>query len=91
MRVHDERPDEEPDSGRDSGRDIDLLGADEVFGEMSLLDPGPRSASVTAVDDATLLRLGQEPFFELLAEYPEIGRHVMQLLTRRLRHLLSLA
>jgi ATP/ADP translocase/HEAT repeat protein len=67
----------------------DSLAANDVFGEMALLDPAPRSATVTAEETTHLLRLEQEPFFELLAEHAEIGKQILQLLSRRIRQQLS--
>jgi CRP-like cAMP-binding protein len=65
------------------------FGEGETFGEMALLDRAPRSASITALTDTHLLELGQEPFYVLLEDYSDIGRHIMQLLTRRLRDLME--
>jgi CRP/FNR family transcriptional regulator, cyclic AMP receptor protein len=61
------------------------LGEREVFGEMALLDPGPRSATVRAKTDVTLLTIRSEDFGDIMAEKPEIARGVIQVLTRRLR------
>jgi CRP-like cAMP-binding protein len=57
----------------------------DVFGEMALLDPEPRVASVTAVADTRLLRLDQEPFYELMDERNEVARGVIRVLTQHLR------
>ena len=40
---------------------------------MALLDPEPRLASVTAVEPTRLFRLDQAPFYELMAERPEVA------------------
>lgn len=70
---------------RKGEREVAVLGQREVFGEMALLDPAPRSATVEAVSDATLLRLRRDDFADLMAEKPDIARGVIQVLTRRLR------
>ena len=57
----------------------------DVFGEMAVLDSEPRSASVTVVDDAVLLKIGRDDFREILAERPEIAQGVIKVLSRRLR------
>jgi CRP/FNR family cyclic AMP-dependent transcriptional regulator len=57
----------------------------EVFGEMAVLDPGPRSATVNAVTDVTLLTIRREDFADIMAERHEIARGIIQVLTRRLR------
>jgi CRP-like cAMP-binding protein len=61
------------------------LGEGEVFGEMAILDPGPRSATVHALGEVTLLRIGREDFDEIMAEKHEIAQGVIKVLTRRLR------
>jgi len=68
-----------------SGQPIAELGAGEVFGELALLDPAPRNASVTALTDTTILRIDAEPFGDILDENPEISRAILRVLTRRLR------
>ena len=64
---------------------LNLLGESELFGEMALLEPEPRMASVTAETDALLLRLDGEPFFELMDTRSEVARGIIRVLSRRLR------
>ena len=59
----------------------------EFFGDLSLLDTETRSASATSVNNCLLLRIDQEPFFELLESQPEIARGVIRILSKRLRNL----
>ena len=61
------------------------LAVRDVFGEMAVLDSEPRSASVTVVDEAVLLKIGRDDFREILAERPEIALGVIKVLSRRLR------
>jgi CRP/FNR family cyclic AMP-dependent transcriptional regulator len=63
-----------------------LLGPGQVFGELSLLDGAPRSASARAVTGATVQELTQERLHDLLRERPEIAHWMLQQLARRLRH-----
>jgi CRP-like cAMP-binding protein len=69
----------------DGERTITHLGEREVVGELALLDSEPRTASVTAVENGLLLRLDQDAFYELIADYPDIVRGIMRVLARRLR------
>src|SRR5689334_16774018 len=48
----------------------------QVVGEMALFDADLRSASVTAISDCLLLRLDQEPFYDILSEAQEVSRGV---------------
>jgi len=58
---------------------------EECFGEMAILDRQPRSATVRAEEDTTVLKITQEDFFEIMADRPEIAQGVIEVLTSRLR------
>lgn len=62
-----------------------LLGPGEFFGEMSLVDGGPRSASVEAVTPMRLLVVGSREFWGLLNEAPSLSAKIMRTLATRLR------
>jgi CRP-like cAMP-binding protein len=66
-------------------RPVAELGEREVFGEMALLDPGPRSATVQTLTDVVMLCIKREDFSDIMAEKNEIARGIIQVLTRRLR------
>jgi ATP/ADP translocase/HEAT repeat protein len=70
----------------DGGRTLNHLQAGEVFGEMAVLDAEPRMASVTAVVDTQLLRLAQEPLYEVMDDRSEVGRGVIRVLSQYLRN-----
>jgi CRP-like cAMP-binding protein len=61
------------------------IGPGEVVGELAVLDPMPRSATVRAVTDCLLFRLDKDAFDEVLDERPEIARGVIRELVGRLR------
>lgn len=65
---------------------FNTLADGDVFGEMALLDPEPRLASITALEDTTLLRLDQQPFYELMEDRIEIVRGVIGVLSGHLRN-----
>ncbi len=62
-----------------------ILGQGEMFGELSLFDPGPRTATATAVTDTNLLELGHENLEPWLLARPEVASHLLAALARRLR------
>jgi CRP/FNR family transcriptional regulator, cyclic AMP receptor protein len=62
-----------------------VLGATEMFGELSLFDPGPRTATATTVTDATIASLDHDDLRPLLAQRPEVSVHLLQALAQRLR------
>jgi CRP/FNR family cyclic AMP-dependent transcriptional regulator len=67
------------------GKGSQLLGPGSFFGEMSLLDQGPRSATVTAETDMHLLVLGSREFSSLVNEVPTVAVRMMRGLAERLR------
>ena len=64
---------------------LSILGPGEMFGELSLFDPGPRTSTATAVTDVKLLSLGQEKLLPWLAENPKVALQLLARLAQRLR------
>jgi len=64
---------------------VSPLGPGASFGEMSLLDRGPRTATVEAESDMQLLVLDARSFSSLLAEVPSVARKVLAAMAARLR------
>jgi CRP/FNR family transcriptional regulator, cyclic AMP receptor protein len=62
-----------------------ILGPGQMFGELSLFDPGPRSATVTAVTDATFLSLSHDDLLRWLDGRPAVARGLLTQLAGRLR------
>jgi CRP/FNR family transcriptional regulator/CRP/FNR family cyclic AMP-dependent transcriptional regulator len=73
-------------SGTD-GREmiLSVLGRGEFFGELSLLDGRPRSASVTTLEETTLLVLRRSDFLRILNEQPSLAIKLIVGLASRLR------
>jgi len=61
------------------------LEAGAIVGELAILDPEPRTASVTAIEESFLFRIDKESFDEVLADRPEIALGVIRTLSRRVR------
>jgi CRP-like cAMP-binding protein len=70
---------------RRGGRLLNGLGDGDVFGEMAVLDPGLRSATVTCVEPTHLLVLDRAPLYDLLTERPEICLGIIKVLVGHLR------
>ena len=64
---------------------LSILGPGEMFGELSLFDPNPRTSTATAVTDAKLLSLGQEKLLPWLVENPMVSLQLLASLAQRLR------
>jgi CRP/FNR family transcriptional regulator, cyclic AMP receptor protein len=59
----------------------------DCFGEMSLVDGEPRSATIVATTDLRLLVVDRSHFWRLLDETPELIRRILAILSRRVRRL----
>ncbi|WP_290729537.1 MULTISPECIES: Crp/Fnr family transcriptional regulator [unclassified Fibrobacter] len=64
---------------------LSFLERGDFFGEMSLIDGEPRSASVRTVTDAQLLIIHRESFLQLIRQSPEIAMGLLSELSKRLR------
>lgn len=64
---------------------LGTFGVGDFFGEMSLLDQAPRSATIRAVDETTCLMLSSWDFKALLEKHPSIAVKLLEVLSRRLR------
>ncbi|MGB5951975.1 MAG: cyclic nucleotide-binding domain-containing protein, partial [Ornithinimicrobium sp.] len=56
---------------------IAVLGPGEMFGELSLFDPGPRLTSATAVNDTDLIALHNKDLRSFISEHPEVGMQML--------------
>ena len=64
---------------------LDTLPERSIFGEMALIDHGPRSATAIAATDATLVPVGEKQFLFLVSRTPYFALNVMRVLVQRLR------
>jgi len=68
-------------------RELANLEQGACFGEMSLFDAEPRSASVTTLESCECLMLTQIQLYDAIDETPEIAINIIRLLSRRIREL----
>jgi CRP/FNR family transcriptional regulator, cyclic AMP receptor protein len=64
---------------------LSVLGPGEMFGELSLFDPRPRTASAVALTDARLAALGHDYLRQWLTGRPDVAMHLLRALAQRLR------
>jgi CRP/FNR family transcriptional regulator, cyclic AMP receptor protein len=64
---------------------LDTLPELSIFGEMALIDHGPRSATAVAATDATLVPVGEKQFLLMVSRTPYFALNVMRVLVQRLR------
>ena len=70
-----------------SGREnlLAIMGPSDVFGELSVLDPGPRTASAMTVTKVRAVEMNRNALMALIAARPEITTQLLRVLARRLR------
>ncbi|NJK36495.1 MAG: Crp/Fnr family transcriptional regulator [Oscillatoriales cyanobacterium RM2_1_1] len=68
-------------------REIAQMGQKACFGEMSLFDAQPRSASVTTLEQCNCLMLTQTQLYDAIEETPGIAINIIRMLSRRVRDL----
>ncbi len=68
-----------------NGRTAARLGPGDFFGEMALVDDGPRSATVLAATDLTTVVLSKWEFRPLLKDHPEMAWSMIEHLVHRVR------
>ena len=64
---------------------LSVLGSGECFGEMSLIDDAPRSASVITLESSDFISIAKDSFKSVLVSSPEISLRIMKGLVKRLR------
>lgn len=71
----------------DGDKELAILEGRTVFGELAALDPEPRSASITALEDCQLFKLEEGALYDLMAEHVDVVRGILRVLCRRLRQM----
>ncbi|WP_210687276.1 Crp/Fnr family transcriptional regulator [Mycolicibacterium sp. GESEQ-9] len=69
--------------GRDSL--ITLMGPSDMFGELAIFDPGPRTSTVTALTEVKAVMMSRSVLRSWIADRPEIAEQLLRVLARRLR------
>jgi CRP/FNR family transcriptional regulator, cyclic AMP receptor protein len=64
-----------------------VLRPGDFFGEMALIDGGPRSATIIAASQVRLMMLQRQTFLKALEHNPQIGLAIMETLSERVRRL----
>jgi CRP/FNR family transcriptional regulator, cyclic AMP receptor protein len=67
------------------GETVAKLGPGAYVGEMALLDPGPRTATVTALRDTQAVLLSSREFYAAIDEVPALSRKLLAGMAKRLR------
>jgi len=75
----------------ETGKDVVLstLGPGEFFGDLALLDGGPRSASVRTIEPCSMLVLGRDDFLTFLRQHPDVAIDMLATIGKRYRETLE--
>ncbi len=68
----------------DSEKTLDILMPGEIFGEMSILEEAPRSATMIALDDVKVLEFNKENFTSLMTSKPELAIKLLKVFAKRI-------
>lgn len=71
------------------GRTLERLAPGSIFGEMALIDDGPRSAAAEALSEVELVPIDREWFSFLIRKNPAFALHVMARMADRLRRFMQ--
>jgi CRP-like cAMP-binding protein len=64
---------------------VALMEENDLFGEMGMLDDGPRSAMARALEPSSVLSIPYQPIFEMFDESPKLLWNVTRMLAQRIR------
>ena len=64
---------------------LDKIKADELIGEMSMIDKKPRSATIQALTDCEIIQFSTDEIYDIFESQPKIIQVLLQTLTDRLR------
>jgi len=64
---------------------LSVMGPSDMFGELSLFDPGPRTATATVLTEGRLASLAHASLRPWINDRPEIAEQLLRVLARRLR------
>jgi CRP/FNR family cyclic AMP-dependent transcriptional regulator len=69
------------------GRDnlLTILGPSEMFGELSIFDPGPRTLSATTITDVRAVSMDRDALRAWIADRPDVAERLLRALARRLQ------
>ncbi|MCP3799860.1 MULTISPECIES: Crp/Fnr family transcriptional regulator [unclassified Allokutzneria] len=64
---------------------LSIMGPSDMFGELSIFDPGPRTSTATTVTEVRALTMDRPSLREWIGKRPEIAEQLLRVLARRLR------
>jgi len=67
------------------GKVVATLGEKNIFGELAIFDPEPRSATILTTKDTTLFKIESDVIYDLISKYSNVARGIIKILSKRIR------
>ncbi|MFD5868294.1 CRP-like cAMP-activated global transcriptional regulator GlxR [Corynebacterium sp. NPDC060344] len=64
---------------------LTIMGPSDMFGELSIFDPGPRTSSAVCVTEVTAASMNSDLLHQWISDHPDISAQLLRMLARRLR------
>lgn len=64
---------------------LTIMGPSDMFGELSIFDPGPRTSAAVCVTEVTTATMDSQMLHQWIRDHPEISEQLLRVLARRLR------
>ncbi|WP_439659591.1 Crp/Fnr family transcriptional regulator [Lentzea sp. HUAS TT2] len=64
---------------------LSICGPADMFGELSVFDPGPRASTATAVTNVSAVSVGRTALRKQINAHPELGEYMLRVVARRVR------
>ena len=64
---------------------LTIMGPSDMFGELSIFDPGPRTSSAITITEVRAVSMDREALRAWIADRPEVAEQLLRVLARRLR------
>ena len=64
---------------------LTIVGPSDIFGELSILNPGPRTTSATTITEVSAVSMDRDALRAWIADHPEIAEQLLRVLARRLQ------
>ena len=64
---------------------LTIMGPSDMFGELSIFDPGPRTSSAVCVTEVQAATMNSEMLKQWVSDHPAIAQQLLRVLARRLR------
>jgi len=67
------------------GKIVATLGEKNIFGELAIFDPEPRSATILTTKDTILFKIESDVIYDLISKYSNVARGIIKILSKRIR------